>query len=318
MEDWMISTLIWEIPILVFFLTVMWRITLHPEMFTKAYGRRHRIFGGILLVWLIVGYLQLGLSSEVIQPFVYDVALGVIATTATLTAAFDFQKAHSHVKNVASGTLEKEATVTYDEMIEHSFYQILNLLQILFIHSLIFIDSYPLHTRLLFAFIASSFWFLRSFYPVNKFSDNYTKGQNVFSLISVLYRTKKYQYIFYKHFLLHGLIISLAAHGQSGESIHVTSTSKDLFRLYWLSLNTSYVMEFFLQTLVKKGYMSQSTLIFLQLLLMSVSSVVAVEILMKYCDLRLGFLSLVLNFTNRKREMTNVALVIGAAYFLYR
>jgi hypothetical protein len=77
-------------------------------------------------------------------------------------------------------------------------------------------------------------------------------------------------------------------------------------------------MEFFLQTLVKKGYMSQSTLIFLQLLLMSVSSVVAVEILMKYCDLRLGFLSLVLNFTNRKREMTNVALVIGAAYFLYR
>jgi hypothetical protein len=310
-------SLIWEIPIFIFFLTVMWRISIHPEMFTKAYGRRHRIFGGILLIWLILGYLQLGFSYEIIQPFVYDIFLGIIAITATLTAAFDFQKAHSHVKNVASGTLEKEATVTYSEMIEHSFYQILNLLQILFIHSLVIIDNYPLHTRLFFAFIASSFWFFRSLFPVNKFSDNYTKGQDTLSLISILYRTKKYQYVFYKHFLLHGLILSLAASGQSGESIHVISTSKDIFRLYWLSLNTSYVMEFFLQTLVKKGYMSQRALIFLQLLLMSVSSVVAVEILRRYCDIRLGLLSLVLNFTNRKREMVNVAMVAVTAFLLY-
>lgn len=96
------------------------------------------------------------------------------------------------------------------------------------------------------------------------------------------------------------------------------SSTKDLFRLYWLSLNTSYVMEFFLQTLVKKGYMSQRTLVFLQLLLMSVSSIVAVEILVRYCDFRLGLLSLVLNFTNRKMEMTNLAIVAGVAYVLYR
>jgi hypothetical protein len=303
---------------MIFFGTVLWRIALHPDMFTKAYGRQHRVAGGILLVWLMVGYLQRGLSSEIIKPFFYDIGLGTIATIATLTAAFDFQKAHSHVKNLASGTLEKEATVTFDEMIEHSFYQILNLLQILFIHSLVLIADSPLPWRLLFAFAASSLWFLRSLFPINRFSDNYTKGQDSLSLVSLLYRTKKYQYVFYKHFLLHGLTFSLAATAQSsGESIHFTPSSRDSFRLYWLCLNTSYVMEFFLQTLVKKGYMPQSMLLSLQMLLMSVSTFAALDLLSRYCDLRLGLLSLALNFLNRKREMMNVALVAVAAYLLY-
>ena len=33
------------------------------------------------------------------------------------------------------------------------------------------------------------------------------------ALTSVLYRLKKYQYIFYKHFLLHGLNVSAAVTG---------------------------------------------------------------------------------------------------------
>lgn len=308
----------WQIPMIIFFLVVIWRILLYPFMFIKLYGRRHRISGGLLLMWLIFGYLQLGFAIEYLPSFVYDLILGIFAITATLTAAFDFQKAHSHVKNVASGTLEKEATVTYSEMIEHSFYQILNLLQIIYIHSLVYLDEYPLLVRLLAGYLASCFWFFRDSFPVNKFSDNYTKGQNVYSLISVLYRTKKYQYVFYKHFLLHGLIISLAAHGGYGHQIHHIFFNKYIFRLYWLSLNTSYVMEFFLQTLVKKGYMAQEMLIILQFLLMGVSSVAAVMILWQYCDIRLGFLSLALNFTNRKREMVNIALVVLGAYVLYR
>jgi hypothetical protein len=310
---------IWRIVMLIFFGVVLWRIALHPTMFTKAYGRHHRIAGGILLLWLMLGYLQLGFSKELIEPLIYDLALGFIATAATLTAAFDFQKAHSHVKNIASGTLEKEATVTFSEMIEHSFYQLLNLLQIAFVHSLILIADYSLPSRLLIAFAASSLWFFRSLFPVNKFSDNYTKGQDAFSVVSILYRTKKYQYIFYKHFLLHGLTISLAATApSSSQSIHYAVSSREIFRLYWLSLNTSYVMEFFLQTLVKKGYMAQSTLLFLQLLLMSVSSIAAVNVLWRYCDVRLGLLSLALNFLNRNREMMNVSVVAVAAYLLYR
>ena len=36
------------------------------------------------------------------------------------------------------------------------------------------------------------------------------------------------------------------------------------FRVYWLCLNVSYVMEFFLQTLVKKRYMGQKQMLALQ------------------------------------------------------
>jgi hypothetical protein len=47
------------------------------------------------------------------------------------------------------------------------------------------------------------------------------------------------------------------------------------FRFYWLSLNLSYVMEFFTQTLVKRGYMPQSRLLLLtQLLMVSFSPTV--------------------------------------------
>lgn len=64
-----------------------------------------------------------------------------------------------------------------------------------------------------------------------------------------MYRLKKYQYLLYKHFLLHGLNISVAI---SGEAIAATPP----FRLYWLSLNAAYVLEFFLQTLVRSwGHM---------------------------------------------------------------
>ena len=70
------------------------------------------------------------------------------------------------------------------------------------------------------AFLASATpWLVRDQFPVNKFSDNYTKGQNKTSLISLLYRAKKYQYIFYKHVLLHGLNVSVALDLQKVSSL---------------------------------------------------------------------------------------------------
>ena len=42
------------------------------------------------------------------------------------------------------------------------------------------------------------------------------------------------------------------------------------FRRYWMCLNAAYVFEFFLQTLVKKGYLPQPTMLRLNLLLMFV------------------------------------------------
>ena len=84
------------------------------------------------------------------------------------------------------------------------------------------------------------------------------------------------------------------------------------FRLYWLCLNTAYVHEFFLQTLVKKRYMSQRTMLALQQLLMLVSTAAALRIL-QYVEPHLCLLSLALNFTRRGREVSNGALVLAVA-----
>ena len=56
--------------------------------------------------------------------------LGLSGTALTLTAARDFGPAHGRVRNVASGALDEKATVTSSEMIEHAFYQLLNLAQV--------------------------------------------------------------------------------------------------------------------------------------------------------------------------------------------
>ena len=112
-------------------------------------------------------------------------------------------------------------------------------------------------------------WRWRVLFPVNSFSANYkTEGVGGKSrLIRFLYRMKKWQYLLYKHCLLHGLNASVAA-TDSGALVHERH-----FRLYWLCLNTAYVCEFFMQTLVKRRYMSQNWMLALQQLLMSVSTV---------------------------------------------
>jgi hypothetical protein len=58
-------------------------------------------------------------------------------------------------------------------------------------------------------------WAVRGRFPINRFSDNYAKpgvGSSS-TLHRVLYRLKKYQYILYKHCLLHGLNVSIAMSG---------------------------------------------------------------------------------------------------------
>ena len=55
--------------------------------------------------------------------FVYDGVLGLLGIQLTLSAARGFGS-HKHTKNVASGVLDNEATVSHSEMIEHSFYQV--------------------------------------------------------------------------------------------------------------------------------------------------------------------------------------------------
>jgi hypothetical protein len=100
-----------------------YHISLHPTMFTKRFGIRHRLFGAIYLSWLCVGYADAILKTPSFEKaLIYDSILGVLGIALTLSAAGDFQ--HKNVKNVASGVLDEHATVTYGEMIEHSFYQV--------------------------------------------------------------------------------------------------------------------------------------------------------------------------------------------------
>ena len=142
------------------------------------------------------------------------------------------------------------------------YYQGLNLLQIFCLHLLPQISS--LYIRLAVLAVMTSPWLIRHLFPVNSFrcernlplyarhsisrsfifSDNWTK-HNPGVVVSLLYRLKKSQYMLYKHFLLHGLNITVAIS-------RADFIETDWFRLFWVSLNTSYVMEFFMQTLVKK------------------------------------------------------------------
>ena len=77
------------------------------------------------------------------------------------------------------------------------------------------------------------------------------KGSKYLWLINAMYRFKKWQYVFYKHVILHGLNISDAVTAASSHTNHNDTP---------LLLNTSYVMEFFLQSLVKRQILTRHSI----------------------------------------------------------
>lgn len=294
----------WRIPELLtffFFGVVLSVVFSNSDMFFKTKWM-HAFTGLLYLTLLLVGFVTIlfALGDE-LSHFIFDVCLGIFGVLLTLTATKDFP--HKNLKNFASGTLDAHATVTFHEMIEHCFYQGLNLVQIVYIHA---IDSNmnPLR-RYALCLAATSPWAIREFFPVHRFSDNYNKiDVKSTPLIRILYRLKKYQYVFYKHFLLHGLNISIAVYGTA-------LANEKYFRLYWLLLNTSYVMEFFLQTLVKKNYMGQSLMLLLQNILMLASTIAALQVLQSV-NIGIALVSLILNFSHRLylHDITNTAVIL--------
>lgn len=98
-------------------------------------------------------------------------------------------------------------------------------------------------------------------------------------------------------------------------------TKSTIFQLYWLLLNTSYVMEFFLQALVKKRYIKQKFMLFLQKILMSASTIAALFVL-QYCNFYICLLSVILNFTTRilftpYHDVINILIIISIYYYYY-
>ena len=307
----------------------------------RRHGRNHALAGLCYLTILVCEFADAAtmveLKSEA-RRFAVDVALGVFGIALTISAARDF--GHHGINNVASGTLDQHATVTYDEMIEHAFYQGLNLVQIVSLHAVsgwayfhrdvstaaaaaATTTSASPNTVLILRrgallLAATLPWLFRASFPVHSFSLNFTKNDpRSTPLVRFLYRVKKWQYVFYKACLLHGLNIAVAL-GPSGPSGLVHSRP---FRLYWALLNAAYVMEFFLQTLVKKGYMAQSNMLCLNGLLMLASSAAAVHTLLlvypSVSSLTPAVLSLAANFAFRGHDTVNTMLIYAALACLH-
>jgi hypothetical protein len=307
-DDTLINKLsLWGIQL--FFFAVVSLLLLSSSfgiLFLDRHGWSHRLAGAVHWMLLILGTATVpSQSSQPSKALLYDTLLASSGVIVTLTAAKDFP--HRYVRNASgqSGTLAKTAMVTQAEMIEHSFYQLLNLFQALYLHTIYSLSSKT--ERYIALLCVTAPWWLRSRFPVHSFSHNWKAKTN--SHETLLYRIKKAQYLFYKHVILHGLNLSLCV----APSQFVTLLA---WRIFWICLHTSYVMEFFLQTLVKRKVLSQSIMLALNRWLMLVSTLAALPSVVQVLRWDLALASLVLNFVNRHHDVVNTMLVATLALTL--
>lgn len=207
---------------------------------------------------------------------------------------------------------------------EHVFFQLIHLFQIstlhlMFkIHSSTSISSKPILLSIIFV-LQSTIWLFRDYFPTHSFMENYKNqiaNNNREKFILFLYRMKKWQFVFYKHFLLHGLTITTFLNLIQNE-FEISFLNQTYFQVYWLTLNTSYVMEFFLQTLVKVGRLKQTNMLQLQLILMTSASLSAFQVL-RSVNIFIALFSLILNFQRRKRDFSNSMIVASIFFIIYR
>lgn len=349
------------------------------RLFLEPTGRSHRLAGLAHLLCILAGALFVvapppRISAEVkenvtgsaasivgtdwrtwsYQCLVYDIFLGMLGIATTLSAAAAFP--HKTLTNAPgqSGTLSEHAYVTQGEMIEHSFYQMLNLTQAVYLHSVTWLldmpelhnrrddddasghgGSYhsiqairqffgPIPMRLAAVWVVTAPWLFRHRFPVNSFSANWIKSREANSkkgqsargkqnswLETKLYQIKKWQYVFYKHTILHGLNISVAfpAISSVSKSEATPLPLSSSWRIFWLCLNASYVMEFYLQSLVKRRFIAQRSMLALQRVLMTASSTSALLAVKGVVRPELCAMSVIMNFTNRGHDVLNVLVV---------
>lgn len=279
--------------------------SLQSEIFLGKHGRLHRCLGLGYLLLLAAGFIDVIGYSSAYTTFTFHCAIGISGIFLTLSASWSFD--HKHVENPASGTLDSHTLVTNNEMVEHAFYQALNLLQVLFLHAL---DGVPLPEalRLPSVLFVQSIWLLRSRFPVNRFSDNYKQNDpQSSSVIRLLYRLKKWQYVFLKHALIFGLNVGVALR-RDYFNVGRFALSPS-FRLYWLLLNASFVFEFFLQTLVRRHLLTHQDMLRLQMLQMLSASLAVIRVLGSV-HIGAAAASVLLNFIHRKHDFMNSCGVV--------
>ncbi|KAG7354043.1 hypothetical protein IV203_003399 [Nitzschia inconspicua] len=355
------------------------------KLFLEWHGISHRLAGVLHLSLLAVGtwtaagtaYVDESSDHPTIQPktffWIFDLLLGCSGVLLTLTAARDFP--HKYVANqsegdyVQSGTLHQKAIVTQDEMIEHAFYQFLNLWQAMYLHTQYHCkerasnDHYYYNgidiiwIQLALLWLVTAPWLFRGRVPVHSFSHNWKMYQQqkmgqtslessirrtaattatatdyalpsqpkrpllLFSPEVIMYRIKKAQYIFYKHCILHGVNLAVVVVVVIPTS-DVTALSSEIpysfsWRIFWMLLNTSYVMEFFLQSLVKRRLLSHGSMLLLNQGLMTAATLGATVVL-KYVPLWMVVVSIGLNFVHRHHDVVNTmgiaTVMLGSKY----
>ena len=322
-----------------------------PRLFAPRFGRGHRLAGAAHLLLLLVGVadllartspvsfghgskpplelvaLPLGRHGEVAGAFLYDVLLGVSGCALTATAALDFGIPKARLRNRASGALDDDQTVTKEEIVEHLFYQILNLTQAVFLRvTPNAVAAFGRKGACLALLMATAPWLARAAFPVNRFSDNYRNDLNEASgtsggtsrwSVRALYRMKKTQYVFLKHVLQHGLNVGVVLRActkadGTNDGNERCLADETFFRAHWLLLNAAFVMEFFAQTLVKKKKLSQKNMLRSNAALMATSSCAAVYVISK-TSLVASLTSLTLNLVSPRREARSVAIALAAA-----
>ena len=68
-------------------------------------------------------------------------------------------------------------------------------------------------------------------------------------------------------------------------------------------------MEFFLQSLVKRGMLTQHTMLWLQRLLMTASTCAALVAVMPHLHIGICVVSIVFNFWNRRHDVLNTMIL---------
>jgi hypothetical protein len=194
----------------------------------------------------------------------------------------------------------------------------------------------PILVKLICILAVTAPWWLRNRFPVHSFSANwkmnvqeegkdtehqkdlrkkYNKQSKALHELEIrLYQIKKWQYVFYKHTILHGLNVSVAFGARN--SLDELLVMEPFWRVFWLSLNTSYGMEFFLQSLAKRRVLSQQSMLKLQRILMASASISASYVVLGQVHIGVALASVTLNFINRHHDVANTML-ISIMYALY-
>ncbi len=279
-------------------------------LFGGARGRLHRVLGAAELLVLALGFADV-LWAAAPSRAALDVGLGLLGA---LLAASALAFGHTRVpRQQRSGTLDPHATVSRGEMLEHVFFQLLNAAQLALLHALGAAPGRPL--RLLLCWAAAWPWLARGRFPVNSFSANYdprTADPRSTPGTRRMYRAKKWQYVGLKHALQFGLSVSVALCDSCAGL-----TDDPVFRVYFVTLSTSFVAEFYLQTLVKRGLLSQGAMLAYQAALMLLASATAAVVVWRYVLLPVAALSAALNFANRRHDVLNTAILIAVSQLVW-